>query len=307
MGESAWRKKNDPNYGKPPPPPDPDERGLVISSPIELRGTAVFMKSSELDPEELRFSLLYWDKFVWPQNMLIRGGEGPDARFLMGEGLLTRPEAKRINGNTSDIFLYNQVLNLQELDTLQPGQWAMAQGERTLSSSPEYKQFTTTHGALLELHRAIPIPDADIPLNEILEFKHKRRSELLALRKHFEDLSSYISASDDPELALQEKLAEVDKACADLVAVGREWQYPIKLGSWNASFNLDLTKATLAAEKAFSKSMEHSLGLTTSIVAAAGTALLSTVSFKPSSFALQGLRRPASPYRYAYSMDKDLR
>ena len=43
-------------------------------------------------------------------------------------------------------------------------------------------EFRQARGALVELHNAIPVPDLNTPLEEILEFKFRRNDELNRLR-----------------------------------------------------------------------------------------------------------------------------
>ena len=66
MGEAKRRKQNDLNFGR--VPRDAINRGLVVSPPIEIQGSNLFVKSSSLDPQELRFALLFWDRLVWPSS-----------------------------------------------------------------------------------------------------------------------------------------------------------------------------------------------------------------------------------------------
>ena len=57
MGEAKRRAASDPNFGKAKPP----KLGLVVSPPIEIQGISLLIKSSNLDPQELRSSILLWD------------------------------------------------------------------------------------------------------------------------------------------------------------------------------------------------------------------------------------------------------
>lgn len=67
MGEAS-----DPNFGK---------RGLVVSAPFEVQGTTLRVRSSNLDPQELRSSVLLWDRLVWPSSRAIHLASGPDESF----------------------------------------------------------------------------------------------------------------------------------------------------------------------------------------------------------------------------------
>jgi hypothetical protein len=68
-----------------------------------------------------------------------------------------------------------------ELNDEEPGVWALSQGEKSLFLEHGLGLFSEGSGMSLNLLRAIPIPAKDVPLNEILEFKEKRKDELLVL------------------------------------------------------------------------------------------------------------------------------
>lgn len=285
---------------------NPEERGLIICNPVQLQGNAVLLKSNKLDPHELRFSLLFWDKLVWPRNRVFDLGGGSDADYLEGAGIISRPLPNPLSGNASDSVLDAQVSAFYELDKIQPGQWAIAQGDDSLSIHPHVKQYADSQSALIELHRAIPIPDYDVPIAEILEFKLRRRDELLLLRQRFEQLTKEIGASAEPMVVLREKLAEIDQACANLLELGREWRWPVKLGSMNATVEIKPADMGLNGFEAFQKAESLGLGLEAAGIVAGATALLSAITYKPSGFSLQGVRCPKHPYRYASSISRDL-
>ncbi len=88
MGEAKRRAASDPNFGKAKPP----KLGLVVSPPIEIQGTSLHVRSSNLDPQELRYSILLWDSLVWPSSRAIYMSSGPDEAFLESAGILTRPD-----------------------------------------------------------------------------------------------------------------------------------------------------------------------------------------------------------------------
>src|SRR3989442_5161137 len=90
MGDAKRRKQADPNFGR--IPKRPAHRGLVISPPLEIEGERLFIKSTSLHPQELRFALLFWDRLVWPSSRAIHIASGPDEQFLESAGVLRRPD-----------------------------------------------------------------------------------------------------------------------------------------------------------------------------------------------------------------------
>ncbi|WP_028222193.1 DUF6236 family protein, partial [Paraburkholderia oxyphila] len=177
MGEAKRRKATDPSYGK--VPKDTHKRGLVVSPPIVIEGGRLFAKSSNLDPLELRFALLFWDRLVWPSSRVIHFASNQDEQFLEAAGILNRPDYT-IWGDGATGIAQGQVTAFNDFDSREPGMWALAQGENSFVWKDGFLEDGA--GALVELHRAIPIPCHDVPLAEILEFKEKRRDELLLLR-----------------------------------------------------------------------------------------------------------------------------
>ena len=90
MGEAKIRKATDPSYGK--APKERPSRGLIISSPMQIdTANLSFSAQGGLDPSELRFSLLYWDKLVHPHSNIFELEADDDEQFLVSAGVLSRP------------------------------------------------------------------------------------------------------------------------------------------------------------------------------------------------------------------------
>ena len=299
MGEAKYRKQTDPNFGR-ISRKGASYRGLVVSPPIEIEGSRLFAKSSNLDAQELRFSLLFWDRLVWPSSRAIHFASGPDESFLEEAGILTRPEYT-VYGDVAQGFLEGQIQAYKDLDHAEPGIWALAQGENSLLSKDGFAEKGI--GALVELHRAIPIPKKDVPLAEVLEFRSRRKDELILLRHQLESFMSEIEESADRPSALKKRISELDLACADLLAVGKEWQFPVYLSSFKASFSLSPTKLLPALAKGWE--LCESYGLIAAATAAAAFGAGSTLEVK-ADYGLRAAKRPMSPYRYAFLAHKEL-
>jgi hypothetical protein len=233
MGEAKTRKKTDSNFGR--VPKSANHRGLVVSNPLEINGSKLVSKSSNLDPQELRFALLFWDRLVWPSSRAVHFASGPDEVFLESTGVLTRPEYT-VYGDVAQGIARGQIQAYRDLELSEPGVWAIAQGENSflLKDGLAFNE----EGVLVELHRAIPVPKHDVPLAEVLEFRRRRRDELLLLRHQLESFASDIEGSADRSFALHTRVLELDKACANLLRVGKEWKFPVHLSNLKASFSL---------------------------------------------------------------------
>ena len=161
-------------------------------------------------------------------------------------------------------------------------------------------------GALVELVRAIPVPDQEVPLAEVLELKLKRKDELLAVRFELDSFYSEIAISADPEFELRRKAQRVDEACADLLKVADEWRFPVKLADVKASFEWSAQAAVPAFLALFAGNQYElptvATALGTTLGAAIGLLKVSgdiVVRSTPS-------KRKEHPFRYVYSIHNEL-
>jgi Family of unknown function (DUF6236) len=297
MGEAKRRKASDPDYGK----AEPSARGLIISPPLIVEsGGSIHIKSSELDPQELRFALLFWDQLAWPDNNVIGIGGGSDADFLLASGVLTRPRyAVYGTTNAGSAVLNSYVQAYRALNQSNPGRWSVSQGENSLLI--EGGLLIPGRGALVELHRAIPVPNADVPLEDILDFKMKRQDELLALRDEIDSLYSALAQAGDKEFELARLAAKIDRACADVLRLGKERQFGMRYSDLKASFDFDVGKIAgwaIAGETAGQQ-------LALPIVGAALGGVAATLKLGWDSTASRA-KFGSHPYRYVYRIHDDL-
>lgn len=296
MGEAKRRRKVDPTYGK-------EKRGLVISCPLEIAGTSLSIRSTELDPEELRFSLLFWDSLIWPTTNALHIGGGPEADFLESVRILSRPTYK-FSGQLSDIVLRAQVQAFADGEAKEPGKWALAQGQNSFLIKEN--KLRADSGLLVELYRAVPVPNKDVPLNEILEFRLKRYDQLYNLRCEVDRFFSKVVSSPDPVAAREEQIKILDKACADAIRVAHEWKFPVRLSNVKASFDLRPSNLATAGAAAYFGSV--ALGVTESIIAGllgASGAAASAIKIS-GDFGWSGLKDRKSPYRYISQYHNEL-
>lgn len=306
MGEAKWRRENDPMFGK--APRVAKKRGLVVSNPVtvDLQSNRLEIAGGRIDPQELRFALMFWDLLAWPRNGFIGMAGGDDEQFLEQCGVLMRPFAAQPGPAPAADWVVNAQLSaLKELDRQEPGCWALAQGEKALNI---VGGLEGEHGAMeVSLRRAIPIPNHDVPLAEILELKERRKDELLALRAHLDMMIADVQASpDDPTDALAARLGDVDAACSDLLKLGKEWQFPVHLADLQTSVNLNPVKIGGTAFGAYKGALEVGMSQSTSIIAGVAGGLASTIDVKGRP-QLKGWRRPKSPFRYAYHLNVELK
>jgi len=269
----------------------------VISPPVEHSAGQLLIKTSELDPQELRFSLLFWDKLDYPSNNLIGMPAGRDAEFLEAAGILTRTHVTiRGGGDMADLYRQAHIDAFTRLDSAEPGTWSIATGERSISFLDN--ELAVGRGALVTIHRAIPVPDKAVHLQELLDFKAKRQSELLALRHHLEAIYQRVASASDDQLALNSAIEALDCAVTDYIKSTRGLGMTMRLASLEASINIGALGAGVVA---YAKGLSASDAILMGLVAGAG----SLIAIK-GGFGLSRARSAETPFRYVSSYHKDL-
>lgn len=297
MGEAKRRKLADPSSGRP-------KRGLVVTPPIEIEGSSLFVKSANLDPQDLRFATLFWDQLMWPSSRAIYFESGPDELFLEQTGILTRQDYT-VWGDGAQGIAEGQIKAFQDLDAKEPGQWCLAQGKNSLLIKGG--QLIESTSPLLELHQAIPVPDKDVPLEEVLDFKRRRHDELWALRGEIDAFVAAINAAEDKGDELSRHIRRVDEACASAIRVGAEWQFPIQLANFKSSYELRPFHTLIGAlTGALATTSLTATAEILSTVAGAAIATAPALKLSFDGFDWKGLRPRQGPYRYVYHFHKEV-
>lgn len=141
-----------------------------------------------LDPQETRYWLLFWDQLVLPEVCGIYLESEGDESFLESVGVLKR---FIVDGNLcmhddptkdrdDEQYQHHFMNAFRQLEVAQPGCWSIATGPRSITLDQEH--LDAGRGVLVELHRALPVPGGDTPLDDLLKFKERRRDELLEVR-----------------------------------------------------------------------------------------------------------------------------
>ncbi len=263
-------------------------RGLVISNPVRLKDGALEVISSNVSPQELRFALLFWDKVDFPDNNIISTGATPEFQFLMDEGFAQRTRIEPVIFGTlsgARVFRDCHVAAFERLNKENPGSWA---------ASSEFGAFIFNEneldagrGLLVTLHDSLPVPDQDVPLQDIMEFRTKRRSELLALREALDEAYLRIAASPDRDFALSSEVARLQRACTDYLNSAKGFGLDFRMMDMTA--NINLVSAAIAGSAAFAASASAPLAIGAAAAASIGVKVGPALKLK---------QAPNSPFQY---------
>lgn len=172
----------------------------------------------------IRQSLLYFDRIELPRT----GQRLPPPYhnmipFLVEHGIVESTFMAMASLYTNcDVIGLCHVKAFLMHESEQPGAWTFAPllpapnwGAHLF---PEHARFPTARGLEFQLLNALPVPAADVPYADILEFKERRRSELLAFRAFLDELYLEVIDSDDIPRAQLAATAKLEKAIADVRA-----------------------------------------------------------------------------------------
>ncbi|MCV9965425.1 DUF6236 family protein [Pararhizobium sp. BT-229] len=252
------------------------------------------IKSLLLDPQDLRTSLLFWDKLDYPSQNVATIGLQPEAKYLSDVGILQRTLVTLPLMNPGDAIRIAHTTAFRQLEEKEPGKWSVASSANSVTFADD--ELIAKRGLLVRLFGAIPVPDKDVPLNEILEFKEKRHAELVSLRHHLEAIYSRIASADDKPLAECSEFEALDVAIRDHTRVSIEGGLKQKLSDISA--NLSVSNAAVASIAAVAG---YSQGLPIVNALLAGLAASISVDVGVS---LKGAKDTSNPFRYITSYHK---
>lgn len=243
----------------------PAKRGIVISPDLNLdvdSGTLSMPGSKYADErQDMRFYSLFWDEIDAPIGSEVRIDFAedlqPDIAFLEQEGMLSRTVCNQdfqirnidhFRENINDVieasyetFVGTYHRHCRETSAI----WALASGSGQILL--KNSDMEPERALLIKLARVIPVPNKDVPLEELLSFKQKRAPELLALRHHIESTYQEVVKAGDGPLGLAIQLEALNKAANDAVRASRSNRFPFSWRSIDLQATINIGSAAAAA------------------------------------------------------------
>lgn len=253
----------------------------IIASPLkmDLVQDGSFDVKGNLSNDELRYFILYWDKVVIPGNNIFYM-RIPDEDQLIKTGAIERPLIG-INGKFSgnqvrEVILRSQGLLAKELLKDKKTDWVIHQIGEERSFPEGFKERRNI--IRLDLSSMFPVPIGEINIDDLLEFKLRRKDELKELHSYLDSLYETILSSPDQDLASKRVISDLSSALSNLDQVTKERFKLFKKFDFSIELNLkgkDIATsiASGAAFDFFTPGIEIPL-------ASVAFALMSTLSIK---------------------------
>ncbi|MFD2703833.1 DUF6236 family protein [Paenibacillus shunpengii] len=199
------------------------KRGIIVTPPFDHKevedGFHSIKTGGGFDPSKLREYLFYWDQINIIQHPAITIDCGPEVESLLKENIVSYAKNANVRSfskhDLGPYYIQTQADTYQYLNTNDDSTlWSIAQpyGELIL---PEgyYKQAPVTQ---IELVNLLPFPSEEVHLDDILEFKLKRYSELIAIRHAMEDFYLEIINSNDIPLSKTRAIEKIETTVKDI-------------------------------------------------------------------------------------------
>lgn len=210
----------------------PIVRGVIANAALCSITPSGFTLGAAIGAEEIRYYALYWDKVVIPTTNLVHV-EVADETELIRAQVVQRPkftlQGQSFRGNELGYAMLNAQSSVarQMIERDRSTEWVIHQfGSEILVPDGLMSQARVLR---FELASALPVPSGDVPLPDVLEFKHRRYAELLQLHECMD--AAYLDAlrSPDPGLSAKTSIANLRKAVSDLDLVSKErWKVTSK-------------------------------------------------------------------------------
>lgn len=213
------------------------DRGVIASPGIITPLAQGFKMERSISPEELRYYVMYWDKVIIPGNNLVYIGI-PEEEDLISCGAIERPRISfqgSYQGNqVTNAILACQSIVASKLVNDKSTDWVIHQIGRA-GVYPE--QFNEQKNIIrVDLANVLPVPIAATPINEVLEFKERRGSELKELHDALDEIYEQILSAPDPDLAskkavsrLQESILTLNKLSNEKFEGSRKYDFSAEL------------------------------------------------------------------------------
>lgn len=198
----------------------PDERGVITpANDVYSIEDHNFSMSAFVAPEKLRYFVLYWDKVILTESSFGRSPLNSEMELLAKAGVLGKcVNHIFISGPTpkmqspAKVYIDAMAEAAYQMHDKDPGRWTIHYPDAlSLSGNKTAEMYT----AKIELLNCLPIPRADIPLNELLDFKLRKRDELIGLREALDELYAKIASSNDIPHSKLSEISRLEKAMVD--------------------------------------------------------------------------------------------
>lgn len=234
-----------------------------------------------LNEEAIRSTLVFYDKFDVVQQDMFGFGQ-PSVDVLQKLGIIQKTML-RYDGSMEKAVQRAPFDGYIALSDREPNKWTISRSAQMLGVPSE--ELTTDRGVALTIDNALPVFGRSVPLEDVLEFKLKRRDELRALRTSLDELCKRICMSGANDIRNSDEFTRFDSALSDHMIVMQQSNAEKILVSFRASMSWDV------AIPAVVEAVLEQTVLSAGVLGGAAVVGINTI---------KGLKRKKSTYPFEY-------
>ncbi|EME1403988.1 DUF6236 family protein [Klebsiella pneumoniae] len=262
------------------------------------------MLRSDIDKRKLIRTVLFWDKIIIPCNtniFVINLDHIPEIVTLRAEKILEEPKIQvNVDGELTSVLYGMYMWYIMQMMKSNDANYSTYELEKMIIS--DHDQVSPSGGELLTFTNAFPEPDVSTEINDILEFKLKRKDQLNLLMAHLNSLELRVLKAENKHTELNKAINEIDIACTDVIRLYKE--KGIKFNISNAKFNFSMKEIIEVTGATYAGSVIAGLPQTAAVLASLSAGIASVVEIKDA-ISFKKIDK-TNPFNYAGEISKHL-
>lgn len=262
------------------------------------------MLRGDIDKRKLIRTVLFWDKIIIPCNtniFVINLDHIPEIVTLRAEKILEEPKIQvNVDGELTSVLYGMYMWYIMQMMKSNDANYSTYELEKMIIS--DHDQVSPSGGELLTFTNAFPEPDVSTEINDILEFKLKRKDQLNLLMAHLNSLELRVLKAENKHTELNKAINEIDIACADVIRLYKE--KGIKFNISNAKFNFSMKEIIEVTGATYAGSVIAGLPQTAAVLASLSAGIASVVEIKDA-ISFKKIDK-TNPFNYAGEISKHL-
>ncbi len=201
-------------------------RGIIATAAqinIQSNGFSIDTRNGGLSENDVKYFLLYWDKIIIPANNFIYVGV-PFEKDLVESNIIERPIVSfqgSFNGSElGKAILYGESKIVEEKIQDKEVDWTIHQFNNQIVLPDD--KIVKKRIFKFELMNILPVPNDDVPIYDIIEFKERRKDEFLSLHDTLDELYFEILKSPDPDLMQLKAIKNLQETINNIERVQKE-------------------------------------------------------------------------------------
>ena len=269
------------------------KHGIMLTRGIRIQD-GIISVNGDYDPFAIRMAILYLEGICIPQSQLIAFQLTDELELLKKEGILFEKQIPFSQGITTggDILLKAYTDCFNELNKTANETWIV---HHSLNAQLAKQKMTDDSGECIQLLNALPMPDLNFPLGDLLEFKEKRQDNLKELLITIEEIRIRIISAENKDLEIKKGILDIEKKLIDLNRLIKE----TKRGWYLSTLAIDLPSQDLLEvfKNVYGEAKNIGMDGLSAFLLSLGISAVTSLNIKAGYRYKVG--RPSSPYLYA--------